>query len=132
MEAVRPKAEAAPSLWYKDAVIYELHVRAFHDSNADGIGDIRGLIQKLDYLQDLGVTAIWLRPFSPSPLRYTQRAGFAHVPPVAGALEYRQRKNEPMTLGSHTNCNTPNEVRAPYELCDVQESGKSHQRRTAI
>ena len=56
-------------LWYKDAVIYELHVRAFHDGNGDGIGDFRGLIDKLDYLQDLGVTALWLLPFYPSPLR---------------------------------------------------------------
>ncbi|MGH9166966.1 MAG: alpha-amylase family glycosyl hydrolase, partial [Acidimicrobiia bacterium] len=56
-------------LWYKDAVIYELHVRAFADSNGDGIGDFRGLTGKLDYLQDLGVTALWLLPFYPSPLR---------------------------------------------------------------
>src|SRR5215211_6509563 len=56
-------------LWYKDAIIYELHVRAFYDSNGDGIGDFPGLIQKLDYLQDLGVTALWLLPFSPSPLK---------------------------------------------------------------
>ncbi len=56
-------------LWYKDAVIYELHVRAFCDSNADGIGDFKGLAQKLDYLQDLGITAIWLLPFCSSPLR---------------------------------------------------------------
>ncbi len=56
-------------LWYKDAVIYELHVRAFYDSNADGMGDFRGLTQKLDYLQSLGVTAIWLLPFFPSPWR---------------------------------------------------------------
>jgi maltose alpha-D-glucosyltransferase/alpha-amylase len=55
--------------WYKDAVIYELHIRAFNDSNADGIGDFNGLIERLDYLQDLGVTAIWLLPFYPSPLR---------------------------------------------------------------
>ena len=55
--------------WYKDAVIYELHVRAFADSDGDGIGDFRGLTQKLDYLQDLGVTALWLLPFYPSPLR---------------------------------------------------------------
>jgi len=56
-------------LWYKDAIIYELHVRAFCDSNADGIGDFKGLTQKLDYLQDLGITAIWLLPFCSSPLR---------------------------------------------------------------
>jgi len=57
------------TLWYKDAIIYELHVRAFYDSNGDGIGDFQGLIHKLDYLQDLGVTALWLLPFYPSPLR---------------------------------------------------------------
>jgi len=55
--------------WYKDAVIYELHVRAFGDSNNDGIGDFDGLTAKLDYLQQLGVTALWLLPFYPSPLR---------------------------------------------------------------
>ena len=56
-------------LWYKDAIIYELHIKAFNDGNGDGIGDFRGLFEKLDYLQDLGVTAIWLLPFYPSPLR---------------------------------------------------------------
>ena len=55
--------------WYKDAVIYELHIKAFRDGNGDGIGDFTGLLQSLDYLQDLGVTAIWLLPFYPSPLR---------------------------------------------------------------
>ncbi|MEO7037859.1 MAG: maltose alpha-D-glucosyltransferase [Polyangiaceae bacterium] len=55
--------------WYKDALIYELHVRAFSDSNGDGIGDFGGLLEKLDYLADLGVTALWLLPFYPSPLR---------------------------------------------------------------
>ena len=54
-------------LWYKDAVIYELHIRSFFDSNGDGIGDFGGLTQKLDYLADLGVTALWLLPFYPSP-----------------------------------------------------------------
>jgi maltose alpha-D-glucosyltransferase/alpha-amylase len=54
-------------LWYKDAILYELHVRAFSDSNRDGMGDFRGLGEKLDYLEDLGVTAIWLLPFFPSP-----------------------------------------------------------------
>ncbi len=56
-------------LWYKDAVIYQVHVRTFQDSNGDGIGDFPGLEQKLGYLQDLGIDAIWLMPFFPSPLR---------------------------------------------------------------
>jgi maltose alpha-D-glucosyltransferase / alpha-amylase len=55
--------------WYKDSIIYQLHVRAFSDGNGDGIGDFRGLQQKLDYLQELGINAIWLLPFFPSPLR---------------------------------------------------------------
>jgi maltose alpha-D-glucosyltransferase/alpha-amylase len=62
-------AEPAQSLWYKDAVIYQLHVRTFCDSNNDGIGDFSGLMQKLDYLQYIGVDALWLMPFFPSPLR---------------------------------------------------------------
>src|SRR5262245_6724492 len=56
-------------LWYKDAIIYELHVRAFHDTNGDGIGDFRGVVEKMDYLQDLGITELWLLPFYPSPLQ---------------------------------------------------------------
>jgi len=60
---------AQDPLWFKDAIIYELHVRAFFDSNNDGIGDFQGLTQRLDYLQDLGVTCLWLLPFFPSPLR---------------------------------------------------------------
>ncbi|MGH2460591.1 MAG: maltose alpha-D-glucosyltransferase [Chloroflexota bacterium] len=63
------RVTGADPLWYKDAIIYELHVRAFQDSNGDGIGDFRGLTEKLDYLQDLGVTALWLLPFYPSPLK---------------------------------------------------------------
>jgi maltose alpha-D-glucosyltransferase/alpha-amylase len=61
--------EAGAPLWYKDAIIYQLHVKAFFDSNEDGIGDFAGLMAKLDYLQKLGVTALWLLPFYPSPLR---------------------------------------------------------------
>jgi maltose alpha-D-glucosyltransferase/alpha-amylase len=57
------------SLWYKDAIIYQLHVKAFGDSSQDGIGDFRGLIQRLDYLQELGVDTLWLMPFYPSPMR---------------------------------------------------------------
>ncbi len=56
-------------LWYKDAVFYELHVRAFQDGNGDGIGDFLGLTSRLDYLKDLGVDCLWLLPFFPSPLR---------------------------------------------------------------
>jgi maltose alpha-D-glucosyltransferase/alpha-amylase len=56
-------------LWYKDAVIYQLHVRSVCDSNADGIGDFVGLTQKIDYLQELGTTAVWFLRFYPSPLR---------------------------------------------------------------
>jgi len=56
-------------LWYQNAVIYQVHVKSFFDSDGDGIGDFRGLTEKLDYLQDLGVTALWVMPFYPSPLR---------------------------------------------------------------
>ncbi len=66
---MKKPASATDPLWYKDAIIYELHVRAFADSNGDGIGDFPGLLSRLDYLQELGVTCIWLLPFFPSPLR---------------------------------------------------------------
>src|ERR1700730_3212644 len=56
-------------LWFKDAIIYELPVKSFADGNRDGVGDFPGLIRKLDYLRDLGVTCLWLLPFYPSPLR---------------------------------------------------------------
>jgi len=69
LDPAAAQAHAGDSLWYKDAIIYELHVKAFFDSNDDGIGDFRGLTDKLDYIQDLGVTAIWLLPFYPSPMR---------------------------------------------------------------
>ena len=64
----KPETPKDP-LWFKDAIIYETHVKAFFDSDHDGIGDFRGLLQKLDYLRDLGVTCLWLLPFFPSPLR---------------------------------------------------------------
>ena len=57
------------SLWYKNAVFYEVYVRAFYDSNGDGYGDLNGLTQKLDYLQSLGVNCLWLLPIYPSPLK---------------------------------------------------------------
>jgi maltose alpha-D-glucosyltransferase / alpha-amylase len=62
-------AQAGDPLWYMDAIIYQLHVKAFHDSNADGIGDFKGLTEKLDYIRDLGVNTVWVMPFYPSPLR---------------------------------------------------------------
>lgn len=65
----RPVALYDDPSWYKDAIIYEVHLRAFKDSNGDGIGDWNGLTESLDYLQDLGITAIWVLPFYPSPLR---------------------------------------------------------------
>src|SRR5215468_9548447 len=65
--AAAPGPSEAP--WYRDAIFYEARVRSFYDSDGDGIGDFRGLTEKLDYLQDLGVTALWLLPFYPSPLR---------------------------------------------------------------
>jgi maltose alpha-D-glucosyltransferase/alpha-amylase len=66
--SVKENKQPGP-LWYKDAVIYELHVKSFYDGNGDGIGDFEGLIGKLDYLHELGITAIWLLPFYPSPLK---------------------------------------------------------------
>lgn len=68
MPATSPPLPRDP-LWYKDAVIYQLHVKSFYDSDGDGIGDFRGLIEKLDYIAELGVNAVWLLPFYPSPLR---------------------------------------------------------------
>ena len=75
-------------LWDKGALIYELHVRAFHDTDGDGIGDFKGLTQKLDYLQDLGITAIWLLPFYPSPLKDDgyDIADYTEINPSYGTL----------------------------------------------
>jgi len=76
-------------LWYKDAIIYETHVKAFFDSNGDGIGDFPGLLEKLDYLQDLGVTCLWLLPFFPSPLRDDgyDISDYVNVHPSYGTLD---------------------------------------------
>jgi maltose alpha-D-glucosyltransferase / alpha-amylase len=76
-------------LWFKDAILYEVHVKAFFDSNADGIGDFHGLMEKLDYLQDLGVSAIWLLPTFPSPLRDDgyDISDYYSVQPAYGSLQ---------------------------------------------
>ncbi|MFH7030819.1 MAG: maltose alpha-D-glucosyltransferase [Heteroscytonema crispum UTEX LB 1556] len=77
------------ALWFKNAIIYEVPVRAFADSNGDGIGDFPGLTEKLDYLQDLGVTALWVLPFFPSPLKDDgyDIAEYTTVNPIYGTLE---------------------------------------------
>jgi len=90
---VKKPGSASNPLWYKDAILYELHVRAFADSNGDGIGDFAGLLDKLDYLQELGVTCLWLLPFFPSPLRDDgyDVSDFTDVHPIYGTLEDFQR-----------------------------------------
>ncbi len=86
---VKKAGSATDPLWYKDAIIYELHVRAFQDSNGDGIGDFPGLISRLDYLQELGVTCLWLLPFFPSPLKDDgyDIANYVDVNPSYGTLD---------------------------------------------
>jgi maltose alpha-D-glucosyltransferase/alpha-amylase len=84
----RPAPFGQDPLWFKDAIIYEARVRSFFDSNGDGIGDFRGMASKLDYLHDLGVTALWLLPFYPSPLRDDgyDIADYTDVHPDCGTL----------------------------------------------
>ena len=90
---LRPQVEDLPldddPLWYQDAILYELHIKAFQDSNGDGVGDFRGLVERLDYLQDLGVTGIWVLPFFPSPLRDDgyDIADYTAVNPTYGTLD---------------------------------------------
>jgi maltose alpha-D-glucosyltransferase/alpha-amylase len=86
---VKRAGSATDPLWYKDALIYELHVRAFQDSNGDGIGDFAGLLTRLDYLQDLGVTCLWLLPFFPSPGRDDgyDISNYVDVNPAYGTLD---------------------------------------------
>ncbi|HSB15793.1 MAG TPA: maltose alpha-D-glucosyltransferase, partial [Bryobacteraceae bacterium] len=80
---------AQDPLWYKDAIVYEAHVKAFFDADNDGIGDFSGLLHKLDYLQNLGVTCLWLLPFFPSPLRDDgyDIADYSNVHPSYGTLD---------------------------------------------
>jgi maltose alpha-D-glucosyltransferase/alpha-amylase len=83
------RSSETPADWYKDAILYQMHVRSFCDSTADGIGDFRGLVTKLDYVRDLGATAIWLMPFYPSPLRDDgyDIADYTGINPSYGTLQ---------------------------------------------
>lgn len=83
------KPVGEPTLWYKDAIIYQAHVKAYCDSNGDGIGDLPGLLTKLDYLQSLGITALWLLPFYPSPQRDDgyDIADYYNIHPSYGTLQ---------------------------------------------
>ncbi len=90
VDAVTPAPSAAQddAFWYKDAIVYQAHVKSFYDSNNDGIGDFQGLTQKLDYLQNLGITCVWLLPFFPSPLRDDgyDIADYRNIHPSYGTL----------------------------------------------
>ena len=100
----RPRGQPSDYPWYKDAIIYEIHVRAFSDSDGDGVGDIRGLIERLDYLDDLGVTALWLLPFYPSPLKDDgyDISDFTSILPVYGTMnDFRDLVDEAHHRGIH-------------------------------
>jgi maltose alpha-D-glucosyltransferase/alpha-amylase len=95
LDAVAAATAAADDdpLWYKDAIIYQAHVKSFFDSTNDGIGDFAGLTQKLDYLHSLGITCLWLLPFFPSPLKDDgyDIADYRNVHPAYGTLDdFRQ------------------------------------------
>ena len=95
-------AAETDDLWYKDAIIYELHIKAFFDSNGDGVGDFPGLVSKLGYLQELGVNTLWLLPFYPSPMRDDgyDIADYQGVHPAFGTMaDFRQLVDEAHRLG---------------------------------
>ncbi len=92
---IKPSAPVVHSdaLWYRNAIIYQMHVRSFADSDGDGVGDFTGLISKLDYLEELGVTAVWLLPFYPSPLKDDgyDIAAYTSVNPIYGSTADAKR-----------------------------------------
>jgi maltose alpha-D-glucosyltransferase/alpha-amylase len=90
---MRANGRVRDRLWFRDAIIYEVPVKSFFDANGDGIGDLQGLIEKLDYIQDLGVTCIWILPFFPSPLRDDgyDIADYRAVHPTYGTLDEFKR-----------------------------------------
>jgi maltose alpha-D-glucosyltransferase/alpha-amylase len=101
---MRPSLLRDDPFWYKDTIIYELHIRGFSDSQGDGVGDFLGLTEKLDYLEDLGVTSVWLLPFYPSPLKDDgyDISGYTSIQPVYGNMhDFRTFVDEAHQRGLH-------------------------------
>jgi maltose alpha-D-glucosyltransferase/alpha-amylase len=132
----RPTARPTPipsdPEWYRDAIIYEVHVRAFRDSNGDGVGDFRGLIEKLDYLCDLGVTALWLLPFYPSPLRDDgyDIADYVSVNPSYGTLRdaetlIREAHNRGLRVITELVCNHTSDQHPWFQRARLAKPGSS-------
>ena len=95
----------ADPLWYKDAVIYQLHVRTFCDSNGDGVGDFPGLITKLDYVQSLGVTAIWLLPFYQSRFATTATISRTTSESIRATAQWRtSKRSSPKRIAAVCTC----------------------------
>ena len=106
-EAVRQE-NPLPSdpIWYKDAVIYQTHVKACFDTDGDGTGDFRGLMRKLDYIRDLGINCIWLLPFYPSPMRDDgyDISDYRNVHPAYGSRrDFRRFVQAAHRRGSHVH-----------------------------
>ncbi len=88
-QEIKPQEFEDDPLWFKDVIIYQLHVKTFYDSNGDGYGDFAGLIEKLDYIEELGVNCIWILPFYPSPLRDDgyDIGDYVNINPLYGSME---------------------------------------------
>ena len=147
------KDSAPEPFWYKSGVIYEVHVRAFYDADGDGTGDFRGLTEKLDYIKDLGVTAIWLLPFYPSPLKddgydiadycdvhpmYGTLGGFQNVsargPPARAARHHRTGAEPHVRPASVVSARPPRPARQPLAqfLCLERRTRKNTGTRRVI
>ena len=123
---------ASEALWYKDAIIYEVPVRAYRDSNGDGVGDFRGLTEKLDYIRDFGVTAIWILPFYPSPLRDDgyDIADFTGVHPSYGTLRdvkafIREAHDRGLRVITELVCNHTSDQNAWFQKARRAKPGSS-------
>ncbi|MEO5919302.1 MAG: maltose alpha-D-glucosyltransferase [Candidatus Limnocylindrales bacterium] len=130
--AAASQAIGDEALWYKDAVIYEVPVRAYRDSNGDGIGDFAGLTEKLDYIRDLGVTAIWILPFYPSPLRDDgyDIADFTAVHPSYGTLRdvrklIREAHKRDLRVITELVCNHTSDQHAWFQQARRAKPGSS-------